>query len=324
MTTIKVDYQSKWQYRQFAQHDCLPGVCSREDKGSGSTTAHMKTKRPFPVMVIRGFNGRPPTLNLGSDGIPMTGEQIVQGSDTTDLRRAVGRREPEPGGRDRRAAAAHARRLRLDRLGGPPEGRRAPRSASTSTRSARTARSGPSPRFEWEGGESLSIYDVVASVGKGKFLGTKQFTVRGSETVKGLMPTQNEWHYSQYGDAEETDPVGGHVPHEGREEEARGRRSVRMASREYTGDELDAGICVIVVEAGAGRRPAAAPPSLRGGVRRAGGRGDVHARRRAAEVRGGEVVVAPAGVAHRFVNSGDGPLRQVDIHVSRGFDTEWL
>jgi len=42
------------------------------------------------------------------------------------------------------------------------------------------------------------------------------------------------------------------------------------------------------------------------------------------EVRAGEVVVAPAGVAHRFVNSGDGPLRQVDIHVSRGFDTEWL
>jgi hypothetical protein len=29
-------------------------------------------------------------------------------------------------------------------------------------------------------------------------------------------------------------------------------------------------------------------------------------------------------VAHRFVNSGDGPLRQIDIHVSRAFDTEWL
>ena len=32
----------------------------------------------------------------------------------------------------------------------------------------------------------------------------------------------------------------------------------------------------------------------------------------------------PPASAHRFVNSGDGPLRQVDIHVSRGFDTEWL
>jgi mannose-6-phosphate isomerase-like protein (cupin superfamily) len=34
--------------------------------------------------------------------------------------------------------------------------------------------------------------------------------------------------------------------------------------------------------------------------------------------------VVPAGVAHAFVNSGDGPLRQLDIHVGPQFDTEWL
>ena len=31
---------------------------------------------------------------------------------------------------------------------------------------------------------------------------------------------------------------------------------------------------------------------------------------------GGQVVVAPAGVPHKFVNSGTGTLRQVDIHPS--------
>ena len=41
-------------------------------------------------------------------------------------------------------------------------------------------------------------------------------------------------------------------------------------------------------------------------------------------VHGGEVLVAPGGVAHRFVNSGSGRLRQVDIHESPRFDTEWL
>jgi mannose-6-phosphate isomerase-like protein (cupin superfamily) len=41
-------------------------------------------------------------------------------------------------------------------------------------------------------------------------------------------------------------------------------------------------------------------------------------------VRAGEVVVAPAGVAHRFVNSGTGRLRQVDIHEHPRFQTEWL
>lgn len=34
------------------------------------------------------------------------------------------------------------------------------------------------------------------------------------------------------------------------------------------------------------------------------------------EVSAGEIVVAPAGVPHKFVNSGSGPLRQVDIHPS--------
>jgi mannose-6-phosphate isomerase-like protein (cupin superfamily) len=41
-------------------------------------------------------------------------------------------------------------------------------------------------------------------------------------------------------------------------------------------------------------------------------------------VRAGEVAIVPAGVAHSFVNSGDGPLRQLDIHVSPAFDTKWL
>jgi mannose-6-phosphate isomerase-like protein (cupin superfamily) len=32
------------------------------------------------------------------------------------------------------------------------------------------------------------------------------------------------------------------------------------------------------------------------------------------EVSGGQILVVPAGVPHKFVNSGSGPLRQVDIH----------
>ncbi len=42
------------------------------------------------------------------------------------------------------------------------------------------------------------------------------------------------------------------------------------------------------------------------------------------EVKGGQVVVVPAGVPHKFVNSGTGRLRQVDIHASERFITEWL
>jgi mannose-6-phosphate isomerase-like protein (cupin superfamily) len=42
------------------------------------------------------------------------------------------------------------------------------------------------------------------------------------------------------------------------------------------------------------------------------------------EARGGQILVAPAGVPHKFINSGDGPLRQLDIHLNDRFVTEWL
>lgn len=38
----------------------------------------------------------------------------------------------------------------------------------------------------------------------------------------------------------------------------------------------------------------------------------------------GQIVVAPPDVPHTFVNSGQGVLRQVDIHPSARFVTGWL
>ena len=42
------------------------------------------------------------------------------------------------------------------------------------------------------------------------------------------------------------------------------------------------------------------------------------------EASGGQIVIGPAGVPHKFVNSGTGPLRQIDIHLNERFITEWL
>ena len=41
-------------------------------------------------------------------------------------------------------------------------------------------------------------------------------------------------------------------------------------------------------------------------------------------VGGGEIVIVPAGEPHGFTNTGEGPLRQIDIHVNPTFETEWL
>jgi mannose-6-phosphate isomerase-like protein (cupin superfamily) len=97
-----------------------------------------------------------------------------------------------------------------------------------------------------------------------------------------------------------------------------------MPSSEYTGDDLDAGICVIVVEAAPGDGPALHRHPYEEVFVVQEGEATFTLGDEQRVVRGGEVVVAPPGVPHRFVNSGDGPLKQVDIHVSRGFDTDWL
>lgn len=38
----------------------------------------------------------------------------------------------------------------------------------------------------------------------------------------------------------------------------------------------------------------------------------------------GGVVIVPPGQAHGFVNSGTGKLKQIDVHLSPRFVTEWL
>ena len=42
------------------------------------------------------------------------------------------------------------------------------------------------------------------------------------------------------------------------------------------------------------------------------------------EATGGQIVVAPAGIPHKFVNSGKTPLRSINIHPSSRMITEWL
>lgn len=42
------------------------------------------------------------------------------------------------------------------------------------------------------------------------------------------------------------------------------------------------------------------------------------------EASGGQIVIAPAGTPHKFVNSGTDVAFHLDIHVSPQMQTEWL
>jgi mannose-6-phosphate isomerase-like protein (cupin superfamily) len=97
-----------------------------------------------------------------------------------------------------------------------------------------------------------------------------------------------------------------------------------MRGFEAVGDDIGAGVSVIVVDALPGDGPALHRHAyaevfvvLEGQAKFTLG-GDERV------VSAGEVVVAPAGVPHQFVNSGTGPLRQIDIHEHPHFETDWL
>ena len=42
------------------------------------------------------------------------------------------------------------------------------------------------------------------------------------------------------------------------------------------------------------------------------------------EAHAGQVIIVPAEIPHKFMNASDRQLKQIDIHVSREFITDWL
>lgn len=42
------------------------------------------------------------------------------------------------------------------------------------------------------------------------------------------------------------------------------------------------------------------------------------------EAQAGQIIIVPAEAPHKFVSTGDWPLRQVDIHLNKEFVTYWL
>jgi len=95
-------------------------------------------------------------------------------------------------------------------------------------------------------------------------------------------------------------------------------------AHELVGADHGAGVCVIFVEAGPGEGPELHKHSyeevfitLEGEARFTAGDEELHAG-------AGDIVIVPADTPHAFTNTGDTRLRQIDIHVSPTFETEWL
>ncbi len=105
---------------------------------------------------------------------------------------------------------------------------------------------------------------------------------------------------------------------------ASGEGHTGMDGFEKIGDELGATVSVIVVDAAHGEGPRLHRHPYREVFVVLEGDATFTLGDEQRVVHGGEIVVAPAGVPHRFFNSGNGRLRQVDVHEHPRFDTEWL
>jgi quercetin dioxygenase-like cupin family protein len=103
-----------------------------------------------------------------------------------------------------------------------------------------------------------------------------------------------------------------------------GRLGPSRRTDEFEGDEYGAGVSYILVDMppGAGVRLHRHPYPEIFIVQE--GQATYTVGSATLEVQAPQTVLVSAAVPHAFVNSGDGPLRQVDIHVSPKFITEWL
>jgi mannose-6-phosphate isomerase-like protein (cupin superfamily) len=98
-----------------------------------------------------------------------------------------------------------------------------------------------------------------------------------------------------------------------------------VIAREFEGHlHGDVGVCLIFVDAPPGRGPSLHRHPYEELFLVQEGRATFTLGDEQRQVAAGEMAIAPAGEPHAFKNTGDGPLRMIDIHVSPRFDTEWL
>ena len=96
-------------------------------------------------------------------------------------------------------------------------------------------------------------------------------------------------------------------------------------ARELVGaDHGGAGVCVIFVDAPPGGGPKLHKHPYEEVFITLEGEVTLLADGREIVARAGEIVIVPPDTPHAFTNSGSGRLRQIDIHVSPSFSTEWL
>jgi len=95
-------------------------------------------------------------------------------------------------------------------------------------------------------------------------------------------------------------------------------------AHEFVGEQHDSGLTFLLIDAAPGSGASMHSHPYEEIFIIQAGQATFYVGNAARIARAGEIVQIPAGQPHAFVNSGDGQLRQIDIHASPRFATDWL
>ena len=72
--TVRAELTQKWSFHEEAHMGDAVEPCDSVQDAAGTARIQLRTRRPTRVMVMRGTNGQPPMLDVGTgEGVPLTG-----------------------------------------------------------------------------------------------------------------------------------------------------------------------------------------------------------------------------------------------------------
>ena len=175
---VRATMDESWNFDERSSITCLPGDCTVQTKGSGAAHIALKSK-PTTWLVMRGFNGRPPQINVGTgEGARATGAYLRTGELSTVHGGEWAAANPP---QISPTTDCGNRAITVDfNLFFTRRNVLAPSAPTDLPRD--DCPEGPSTGLDWDNDEAPSLGDVVAQASQTRFLKTRSFTVRGTKT----------------------------------------------------------------------------------------------------------------------------------------------
>jgi hypothetical protein len=197
---VRATMDETWNFDEQSSITCLPGECTVQTKGSGSAHVALKSK-PTRWLVLRGFNGRPPQINVGTgEGARAAGAYLRTGELSTVHGGQWAAANPPEISPTRDCGN---RNITVDfNLFFTKRDVLAPSTDAALLRDA--CPDGPSTGLDWDNGEAPSLAEVVTQASQTRFLKARSFTVRGTRSWHASVKPPTGSYVSRTGEKQVT------------------------------------------------------------------------------------------------------------------------